>query len=113
MRYALVLAAVAWLMSSGCASWQKQPPIEEFAQKFVDQVIAPAVAEGLSQGVENLQLQAGAQAINPTYVFRFVGKWVVGIEGEASIGVEGLAGQLQVSSVGGEETESSPHAADK
>jgi len=97
---------------TGCATLNPKPPIEEFANKLADQAIIPAVRQGLSQGVEQLTIQAGAQGINPTYVVNFAGKWVVGIEGRASVGVEGIAGQLQVSSSGGEETESSPHAKD-
>lgn len=96
----------------GCASLNPQPPIEAFATKLADQAIIPAVKQGLSQGVEHLTIQAGAQGINPAYVVNFEGKWVVGIEGRASVGVEGVAGQLQISGVSGEETESSPHAKD-
>ncbi|MCK6485467.1 MAG: hypothetical protein L6R00_15170 [Phycisphaerae bacterium] len=95
---------------AGCAALNPKPPIEEFANKLADQAIIPAVKQGLSQGVEQLTIQAGAQGINPTYVVNFAGKWVVGIEGRASVGVEGIAGQLQVSSAGGEKTEQSPYA---
>lgn len=97
---------------AGCAALNPKPPIEEFANKLADQAIIPAVKQGLSQGVEQLTIQAGAQGINPTYVVNFAGKWVVGIEGRASVGVEGIAGQLQVSSAGGEKTEQSPYARD-
>jgi len=86
----------------GCA----QPaPIEQFAGKFVDNVIEPAVKEGLSRGVESLTIQAGAQGINPTYVVKFAGKWVVGIEGEASVGVQGLSGQMAITSLSPVRTE--------
>ena len=95
---------------AGCQALNPQPPIEAFANKLADEAIIPAVREGLTQGVEQLSIQAGAQGINPTYVVNFEGKWVVGIEGRASIGVEGVAGQLQVSSTSNEETETSPHA---
>ncbi|MCK6458229.1 MAG: hypothetical protein L6Q92_17080 [Phycisphaerae bacterium] len=105
---------------TGCASLNAKPPIEEFANKLADQAIIPAVKQGLSQGVEQLTIQAGAHGINPTYVVNFAGKWVVGIEGRASVGVEGIAGQLQVSSAGGENepragaaaNEQSPYARD-
>lgn len=97
---------------TGCAGLNAKPPIEDFANKLADQAIIPAVKQGLSQGVEQLTIQAGAQGINPTYVVNFAGKWVVGIEGRASVGVEGIAGQLQVSSAGGEKTEQSPYARD-
>lgn len=106
------LLAMLGACVTGCASLNAKPPIEEFASKLADQAIIPAVKQGLSQGVEQLTIQAGAQGINPTYVVNFAGKWVVGIEGRASVGVEGIAGQLQISSSGGEETESSPHAKD-
>jgi len=105
---------------AGCAALNPRPPIEEFANKLVDQAIIPAVKQGLAQGVQQLTVQAGAQGINPTYVVNFAGKWVVGIEGRASVGVEGIAGQLQVSSAGGENepragaaaNEQSPYARD-
>lgn len=104
---ALISAAL-----SGCASLNAQPPVEAFANKLADQAIIPAVKEGLTQGVEQLSIQAGAQGINPTYVVGFEGKWVVGIEGRASVGVEGIAGQMQVSSSSSEKTKTSPHAKD-
>jgi hypothetical protein len=63
--------------------------------------------------VQQLVIQAGAQGINPTYVVKFSGKWVTGVEGAASVGVEGIAGQLQVSSASSEKTESSPHQKEK
>lgn len=106
--YLLTLLSGGCLL--GCASLNPQPPIEAFANKLADEAIIPAVREGLSQGVEHLTIQAGAQGINPTYAVTFEGKWVVGIEGRATVGVEGVAGQLQISSTSTEETETSPHA---
>jgi len=106
--YLLTLLSGGCLL--GCASLNPQPPIEAFANKLADEAIIPAVREGLSQGVEHLTIQAGAQGINPTYAVTFEGKWVVGVEGRATVGVEGVAGQLQISSTSTEETETSPHA---
>ncbi len=97
---------------TGCAGLNAKPPIEEFANKLADQAIIPAVKQGLAQGVQQLTVQAGAQGINPTYAVNFSGKWVVGLEGRASVGVEGIAGQLQISSAGGEKTEQSPYSKD-
>lgn len=94
----------------GCTQLNAKPPVEAFANKLADEAIIPAIKEGLTQGVEQLSIQAGAQGINPTYVVAFEGKWVVGIEGRASVGVEGIAGQLQVSSTSNEETDASPKA---
>jgi len=96
---------------AGCSIFKQQAPIEHFAQEFLDKAIAPAVTEGLKQGVETLTVQAGAQAINPTYHIAIDGKWVVGIEIDASVSAEGVAGQIQISSVSTGETETSPHAA--
>ncbi|MEW6198049.1 MAG: hypothetical protein AB1601_05215 [Planctomycetota bacterium] len=109
----ILLAILALLGLSGCATLNPQPPVEHFANKLADEAIIPAVREGLAQGVEQLVIQAGAQGINPTYVVKFSGKWVTGVEGTASVGVEGIAGQLQVSSTSNEETESSPHQKEK
>jgi len=108
IRRIVVLCGVIGV--SGCASLNPRPPIEQFADKLMDEAIIPAVRQGLTQGIEHLVIQAGAQGIDPTYVVNFEGKWVVGIEGRASIGVEGIAGQLQVTSTG-EKTESGPPAA--
>jgi len=102
---------------TGCATLNPQPPVEHFANKLADEAIIPAVRAGLAQGVEQLVIQAGAQGINPTYVMKFSGKWVTGVEGVASVGIEGIAGQLQVSSASSEgepragaaANESSPH----
>jgi len=108
-----ILTSVLFIIGgcvAGCTSLNAKPPIEAFANKLADEAIIPAIKQGLSQGVAQLTIQAGAQGINPTYVVNFAGKWVVGIEGRASVGVEGIAGQLQVSSAGGEKTEQSPYA---
>src|SRR5262249_52202583 len=94
---------------TGCSSLH-QPPIEQFANKLADEAIIPAVKQGLTQGVEQLSIQAGAQGINPTYVVNFAGKWVVGLEGRASVGVEGVSGQLQISSASSDKPKTSPHA---
>lgn len=99
LKWVAAALIAIWLLisASGCQSWANQPPIEAFAQRFMDEAVAPAIGAAISEGVEGLQLQAGAQAINPTYVADFTGKWVVGVEGEIRIGVEGVSGQLQVS----------------
>ena len=107
---ALFVAAVFCPAIAGCAALNPRPPIEAFADKLADEAIIPAVREGLTQGVEQLSIQAGAQGINPTYVVNFEGKWVVGVEGRVSVGVEGVAGQLQISSASNEETDPSPRA---
>lgn len=113
-RMRMVLMCVLGLLAGGClwgcTQLNAQPPVEAFANKLADEAIIPAVKEGLTQGVEQLSIQAGAQGINPTYVVGFEGKWVVGIEGRASVGVEGVAGQIQIASTSNEETEASPKA---
>jgi len=95
------------LLTSGCA---RDQGIEKFATTFTETVIAPAVKKGISQGIRSLSMQAGAQGINPTYVIEFEGLWVTGVKGNARIGVEGLSGQVMVSTTGDEETETSPSA---
>lgn len=98
IRYIACLTAVT-ITTSGCVSLGQRPPVEAFAERLADEALIPAVREGLSRGVSQLTMQAGAQGIDPTYVVRFTAKWVVGIEGSASIGVEGVAGQMQISTV--------------
>lgn len=84
----------------GCANLNQTPPIETALKMVAEEVLIPTIRAGVERGVEGLQLQAGAQGINPTYVVEFEGKWVVGIEGRATIGVEGISGQMQISAVG-------------
>lgn len=96
---ALAIAAAAVVCVHGCSELNPRPPVEAFAQRLADEAIFPAVREGLTRGVDHLSVQAGAQGISPAYVIEFSGKWVVGIEGRASVGVDGIAGQVQISSV--------------
>lgn len=100
-----VACLVSLLFCAGCV---EKPPIETFTDKLVTQAIVPVVKQGLAQGVKALTIQAGAQAVNPTYAIEFEAKWVVGVEGRATIGVEGLSGQVQITSVSDDETETSP-----
>jgi len=109
----ILFVIVLCIAVSGCEALNPRPPIEAFAGKFADEVIIPAVREGLAQGVEQLSVQAGAQTIDPAYVVLFEGKWVVGIEGRASVGVEGLAAQAQITSTASGENESPTHGEDE
>lgn len=93
----------------GCSAMNASPPMEQMTNKIADKVVIPAVEKALEQGVRSFALQAGAQGVNPTYVIEGEGKWVVGIEFRATVGVEGIAGQMQISSTGDEETEKSPY----
>lgn len=106
----LVLLALQGCLTTGCAALNPTPPVEAFANKLADEAIIPAIKEGLAQGVTALTIQAGAQAINPKYIVTVEGKWVVGLEVQASVGVEGISGQVQISSVSTEDTRTSPHA---
>lgn len=106
----LIVAILALFGITLCGCNTKEA-VERQADKLTNEVIIPAVKEGLKQGVENLVIQAGAQAINPTYHLKFRGVLVNGFEGEATIGIEGIAGQAQVSSTSTEKTMTSPHGA--
>lgn len=109
MKKTIVLSILSLTaLCAGCAALNPQPPIEAVANKFVDQAIVPAVREGIAQGIRSMNLQAGAHGINPTYKVTAEGKWVVGLEVEATIGVDGVAGQLQITAAGDDETENSP-----
>lgn len=94
MKLTLPLALL--VLCCGCESLNPRPPVEAFAQEFAEKIIEPAVAQGLTNGVQNLGIHASAQGINPTYVIKFRGLWVTGIDGEASVGVQGIAGQMSI-----------------
>lgn len=101
MKKVFVLVLVCWLLGViGCQSWSQNPPIEAFVTKLADEAIIPAIREGLQNGVGNLDLQAGAQVINPTYEVSFEGLWVTGLTGKASVGVTGLSGQMMMGASG-------------
>lgn len=98
----------------GCIDPQsKLDPMQAMAKETMAEILIPAVKEGLAQGVENLQIQAGAQGINPSYKITFDGKWVVGIEGTVTVGIDGVAGQIQISTTSTEKTLTSPQQHDE
>lgn len=94
----IICAAAVLLSCAGCQSWSTNPPVEAFANRFFD-TVESGVKAGVQNGIDSLQIQAGAQVVNPKYIVKFDGKWVVGIEGSVSVGVDGLAGQAQVSTI--------------
>jgi hypothetical protein len=98
-RAAITAAALAIQVCLWGCAWAKQPPVEMMANKVVDEAVVPGIREGLSRGVEHLIVQAGAQTINPRYKFKVSAKWVVGIEADVEVGVEGVSGQVQISTI--------------
>lgn len=109
LAFLLVPTAGLMMLTPGCQSLNPQPPVEQMTKQLLTEAIVPGIKEGLAQGVKTMAVQAGAQGINPKYVFEFQGKWVVGIEGKATVGVEGIAGQIQVTTQAGDETVPSPY----
>lgn len=105
----LVMMLIALPGLTGCAAWIERPPIETVAHKLLDEAIVPALREGLAQGVSAHQAQLGVQGINPKYVVRTEGYWKVGIDVLLTIGADGVAGQLQTATQGGDRTVTSPH----
>lgn len=93
----LLLIGIPSCAATGCKSWSESPPIEAAVTRITDQVIIPLASEMLKGGVANGAIAAGAHGINPTYVAKFTGYWVTGIQGTLSVGVEGVAGQIQIS----------------
>lgn len=98
-----VLCGLAFC-AGGCALLKQEPPAEKIANRVITEAVVPAIKQGLANGVDQLAIQGGAQGINPTYVVEFDGKWVVGLEARASVGIEGVAGQVEVSSASSKES---------
>lgn len=109
---ALLLSVLVLASTTGCQTGgllTPKPRIETVADRVITEAIAPALQQGLKQGVENLTIQAGAQGINPTYRFTAAGRLVQAVEVEGTVGVEGVAGQMQLSSTSTDKTARSPY----
>ncbi len=96
-----VLASFSGCLCVGCQTLNPTPPIEGFVSQLMSDVVSPILQEGIAEGVNTMSVHWGAQGINPTYVIEFEGKIVQGLETRASVGVEGIAGQVQSSAAGG------------
>lgn len=78
------------------------------SREFMREVVIPLAQKGMSRGVSGMQFQGGAHANNPKYVLRVKGYLVSGFEGEASIGLDGVAGQMMMSARGTDAPPPSP-----
>lgn len=88
-----LLIAGLIVVVAGCSSLVPKPDAN--VQYLVEKVVAPAVQKAVAEtNTRTATLQGGLQGINPKYVVRFDGKWVVGIEGEVEMGLEGVSGQI-------------------
>lgn len=64
-------------------------------ESVLNTFVKPAMDKALTEGAtRTASLQGGLQGINPKYVVEFQGKWVVGVEGRATCGLEGVSGQI-------------------
>lgn len=78
--------------SMGCALQEKalSDHITMVSEKIVVPLVEKAAAENTAR---NYQMNVAAHATNPTYVVTFRGVFGTCVEGEATLGVEGIAGQ--------------------
>lgn len=97
MKYSKLIAFFTVAVFAGCGA-NYTPPIEETAKRINEEILIPTAREVIRSGLASGQLQAGAHAIDPHYVVELEGYWVTGIKGRATVGVEGIAGQVQVAS---------------
>jgi hypothetical protein len=89
---------LAWLLAAtGCAE-QKATAEQALVREIGSQIIVPLAQKAMEQGTSNLQMQAGAQAIEPGYEGDFEGYWVVGLKGRFTLRLVGASGQIQISS---------------
>ena len=100
IKWWLVLAfpLLAWLLSlTGCAE-RNATAEQALVREIGSQIIVPLAQKAMEQGTSNLQMQAGAQAIEPGYEGDFEGYWVVGLKGRFTLRLVGASGQIQISS---------------
>lgn len=91
-----IVIACGMLIALGVGCAENMEIMERQANSFETNVVKPMVVGALENGVEGFGLQAGAQAINPTYKVTVKGMLVTGFEGEATVGMEGVSGQAQI-----------------
>ena len=96
----LSLLGLLLAVAGGCAIFKQQtPPMEGLAFKIADAVV-PAIQKTVEKSGDNLALQGGIQGLNPTYRLGFEALWVTGLKGWITVGVEGVAGQIQMTAIG-------------
>lgn len=82
------------VLCAGCAKPDMEP-LERTANKGWDTVQQWSVKGQSDLSTRTLQMQGGVQGINPLYRFKGMGGMFNGFIWDTSIGVEGVAGQLQ------------------
>lgn len=93
MMRMLCVAGMCCVWAGGCA--QQATAV---ADKMLDKIVIPVTREAMAnQQVQAMIGQASMQGINPTMVISGDGKIVQGVEWQLRIGVEGVAGQVQMS----------------
>ena len=83
------------LASLGCG--KELTAEQKFVQYVGERIVVPIAEKAIENGIGNLQVQAGAQAIEPGYSCEFEGYWVTGIKGRATLRLVGASGQFQLS----------------
>ena len=87
---------LAWLLAAtGCG--KEMTAEQKFVQYVGEKIVVPIAEKAIENGIGNLQVQAGAQAIEPGYECEFEGFWVTGIKGRATLRLVGASGQFQLS----------------
>lgn len=93
----LIVLIVAWLGLTGALGGCTAgiDPLQTTIHKVVDEVVIPNIQKALAEtGARSGQMQFAAQGINPGYHFKASGKWVIGVEIDGVVYVDGVAGQV-------------------
>jgi hypothetical protein len=85
--------------SVGCALQEKA--LSDHFTMVTESVVIPLVDKAVNENTaRNYQMSVSAHATNPTYKVTFRGVMGTCVEGEATLGIEGIAGQGQFASQG-------------
>jgi len=101
LKYFPFLAALLPLACTavGCAMQEKA--LSDHFVLITDKVVVPLVEKASNEtSARNYQMNVSAHATNPTYVVTFKGVVGTCVEGEATLGIEGIAGQGSFASQG-------------
>ena len=83
------------LAATGCS--KEMTAEQKFVQYVGEKIVVPIAEKAIENGIGNMQVQAGAQAIEPGSECELEGYWVTGIKGRATLRLVGASGQFQIS----------------
>lgn len=99
MKRLLLLTVPVMLLCCGCQDLRSSNQmITSSIEKTIDKVIIPAAQKSYQEGTSALRWNGSAQALNPKYKGKFTVLYVTGVIVDTELGLDGVAGQVDLNS---------------